>query len=103
VFSPDGRILFRSFEDDDSRQSDFWTMRHDGRDLEQLTHFEQGTLVLSASYSPDGEWIVYGSGGAGGADLHVMRADGSESRVLTSTKWWDSAPDWAPATRREQP
>ena len=60
VFSPDGLILFRSFEDGDA-QSDFWTVRPDGTHLTQLTHFKAPTLVTSASYSPDGAWIVYGS------------------------------------------
>jgi TolB protein len=99
VFSPDGLILFRSHEDDESRQSDFWTVRPDGAGLKQLTHFKEGALVTSASYSPDGAWIVYSSDGDGGADLHVMRADGTGQRVLTSTKWWDSAPDWQPTSR----
>jgi Tol biopolymer transport system component len=99
VFSPGGEILFRSFEGDDSRQSDFWTVRPDGSGLRQLTHFKEGTLVTSASYSPDGSSIVYASDGDGGADLYVMRADGSGQRKVTSTKWWDSAPDWEPAAR----
>jgi TolB protein len=100
VFSPGGSILFRSFEGNDSRQSDFWTVRPDGSGLQQLTHFEDGTLVLSASYSPDGAWIVHASNGVGGnADLFVMRADGTGSQPLTRTKSWDSAPDWAPARR----
>ena len=98
VFSPDGLILFRSFEGDDNKQSDYWNVRPDGADLKQLTHFEHGTLLLSASYSPDGASIVYGAGGAGGADLYLMRAEGTGHRRLTSTKWWDSAPDWAPTS-----
>jgi TolB protein len=57
-----------------------------------------GRRVLSASYSPDGAWIVHASDGYGGADLFVMRADGTDNRRLTSTKWWDSAPDWEPAS-----
>jgi TolB protein len=97
VFSPSGSVLFRSYADDDSRQSDFWTVRPDGSDLRQLTHFEEGTLVLSASYSPDGEWIVHATDGvAGNADLYAMRADGTGNRPLTHTKQWDSAPDWGP-------
>ena len=97
VFSPAGAILFRSFEDDDSKQSDYWTVRPDGSGLKQLTHFKSGTLVLSASYSPDGKWIVYASDGEGGnADLYVMHADGSGSRPLIRTQPWDSAPDWSP-------
>jgi Tol biopolymer transport system component len=99
VFSPSGAVLLRSYEDDESRQSDFWTVRPDGSQLRQLTHFKDGTLVTSASYSPDGAWIVYASDGDGGADLYAMRADGSGQRKLTSTKWWDSAPDWGPVAR----
>ena len=97
MFSPSGSVLFRSYANDDSRQSDFWTVRSDGSDLRQLTHFDKGTLVLSASYSPDGAWIVHASDGVGGnADLFVMRADGTGNRPLTHTEAWDSAPDWAP-------
>ena len=99
-FSPDGAILFRSFENDDSKQSDYWTVRPDGSGLKQLTHFQLGTLVLKASYSPDGDWIVYGSDyGNGNADLYVMRADGTGQRQLTRSEWWDSAPDWGPTPR----
>ena len=97
-FSPDGTILFRSYEDDDTQQSDFWTVRPDGTDLAQLTHYEQGTIVLSASYSSDGEWIVHATGGVNGnADVYVMRADGTDNQPVTQTELWDSAPDWGPA------
>lgn len=96
-FAPDGTILFRSFEGDDSRQSDFWTVHRDGTRLRQLTHFEQGTLVLSASYSPDGRWIVHATNGVGdNADVVLMRADGTGKVPVTRTKLWDSAPDWGP-------
>lgn len=97
VFSPAGTILFRSFENDDSQQSDFWTVRPDGSGLKQLTHFKDGTLVRSASYSPDGKWIVHATDGIDGqADLFVMRADGTGNQPLTRTPQWDSAPDWSP-------
>ncbi|WP_028064751.1 TolB family protein [Solirubrobacter soli] len=95
VWAPDGRILFRSFDGQDDKQSDFWNVAADGSGLKQLTHFKAPTLVLSASYSPDGAWIVHASDGIdGNADLYLMRADGSENRPLTRTKLWDSAPDW---------
>lgn len=97
VFAPGGSILFRSFEDDDSRQSNFWTVEPSGDGPRQLTRFAEGTLVRSASYSPDGHWIVHASDGkAGNADLYVMRSDGSGNAPLTRTKAWDSAPDWGP-------
>jgi TolB protein len=98
-FAPDGTILFRSYEGDDSKQSDFWTVRLNGKRLRQLTHFREGTLVLSASYSPDGKWIVHATNGVGGnADVFIMRADGNGNRPVTRTEQWDSAPDWSPAS-----
>ena len=97
-FAPGGSILFRSYEDDETRQSDYWTVRPDGTDLSQLTHYEEGTIVLSASHSSDGEWIVHASGGVNGnADVFVMRADGTGNRPVTQSELWDSAPDWGPA------
>jgi TolB protein len=85
-------------EQDETKQSDYWTVRPDGTDLTQLTHFRQPTLVLSTSYSPDGKWIVYGTDGVdANADVFVMRADGTDCRPVTRTKLWDSAPDWGPA------
>jgi Tol biopolymer transport system component len=99
TFSPDGSILFRSYEDQETRQSQFMTVEPDGTGLRQLTHLKDGTLVLSASYSADGRWIVYAAGVAGGnADLYVMRADGTGRRPLMRTSAWDSAPDWGPGT-----
>ena len=54
--------------------------------------------MLSTSYSPDGKWIVYGTNGVeANADVFVMRADGTDSRPVTRSKLWDSAPDWGPA------
>jgi TolB protein len=98
-FSPDGsKILFRSFEQQESEQSDFWTVHPDGSGLAQLTHFKPGTLVRSAAYSPDGTWIVHATDGVDGqADVFVMRADGSGNQPVTRSKLWDSAPDWGPA------
>jgi Tol biopolymer transport system component len=96
-FAPGGTILFRSYEEDESKQSDFWTVRPDGTDLRRLTHFEPGTIVVSASYSSDGKWIVHATNGVDdNADIFIMRADGSGNRPVTRTKLWDSAPDWGP-------
>jgi TolB protein len=99
-FSPDGStILFRSHEEQETKQSDFWTVHPDGSALTRLTHVKDGTLVRSASYSPDGAWIVHATDGVGGnADIFVMRADGTGNQPVTRTKLWDSAPDWGPAS-----
>jgi TolB protein len=98
AFAPDGTILFRSYEGQDSRQSDYWTVRPDGTDLRRLTHYHDGTVVLSTSYSPDGRWIAHATNGVdGNADVFVMRADGTGDQPVTKTHQWDSAPDWGPA------
>jgi TolB protein len=97
TFSPDGVVLFRSYADEESKQSDYWTVEPRAGKPSRLTHFEDGTLVRSGSFSPDGQWIVHaGDGVDGNADLYVMKADGTGNRPFTRTKAWDSAPDWAP-------
>jgi TolB protein len=96
-FAPDGTVLFRSYANDETRESDYWTVRANGRNLTQLTHYKPGTRVLSTSYSPDGKWIVHATNGVdGNADIFVMRADGTGNQPVTRSKLWDSAPDWGP-------
>jgi Tol biopolymer transport system component len=96
-WSPDGRrILFRAPEHFFAG-SNLWTVRPDGTGLKQLTHFRSTIEVLSASYSPDGKWIVLSrTGRAGQPDLFAIRPDGTGLRQITRTPGWDSAPDWGP-------
>jgi TolB protein len=97
-WSPDGKlILFRSNNDVEGKQSQLYVIRPDGRGLKQLTHFKRGTIVTSASFSPDGRWIVFGKGRGANADVFVMRANGKGMRPVTRTRLWESAPDWGPA------
>jgi Tol biopolymer transport system component len=96
-WSPDcKRILFRAPEGE-CAGSNRYTVRPDGRDLKQLTWFAKATEVLSASYAPDGRWIVFSrTGRAGLPDLYVIRPSGTGLRQLMRTSAWDSAPDWGP-------
>ena len=98
AFSPDGRtVFFRSFAEDDSKQADYYTVDVKTRRTTRLSHFKEGTAVLSGSFSPDGKWIVHATDGVDGqADVFVMRADGNGNRPVTRSKAWDSAPDWGP-------
>jgi TolB protein len=97
-WSPNGKLLlFRSYVDVASKQSQLYLARPDGTGLKQITHFRPGTSVTSASFSPDGRWITFGRSGVGGkADVFVMRVDGTGIRPLTRTRLWDSARDWGP-------
>jgi TolB protein len=96
-WSPDGRhILFRAPEDSFAGSS-LYVIRPDGTGLRQVTRFGAATEVLSASFSPDGEWLVFSrTGRSGRPDIFVIRRDGSGLRQVTRTSAWDSAPDWGP-------
>jgi Tol biopolymer transport system component len=57
------------------------------------TQLTFGGNNAAASYSPDGQWIVFNSlRNNNQADLYIIRADGHLTRQLTS----DSEPDWQP-------
>ena len=100
-WSPGGdRILFTSNQDGPASVSaNLYTVRPDGSGLTQLTHARGGSVqYLSASFSPDGDWITAartpGTGKAGNADVFVMRADGTDLRRVTRSEAWDSSTDW---------
>jgi dipeptidyl aminopeptidase/acylaminoacyl peptidase len=98
-WSPDGRrILFRSHaKSDDPVGSQLYTVRPDGTDLHQISHFPPQTGVLSYSYSPNGHWITVSlTGVSDQPDVYVMRTNGHALRPVTRTPEWDSAPDWGP-------
>jgi TolB protein len=100
VFTADGKVLFRSHEENEALQSQLYTVGVDGTGLRRITSFPDGTLVLSTSVSPDGRWIVLGTKpdrADGDADVAVIAADGSgDPQLLVSSKDWESAPDWSP-------
>jgi Tol biopolymer transport system component len=109
-WSPKGdRISFTSDRDGDY---EIYTIRTDGSELRRLTH-SPGNDAHNA-WSRDGEWIVFTSARRGFkdesalhpfnpqpyGDLYVMRADGSDVRMLTDDQFEDGTPSWIPATRR---
>jgi Tol biopolymer transport system component len=54
-------------------------------------------LPGSASWSPDAQWIVFsGQHGGPGADLHVVRPDGTGLRRLVTGREYALAPTWSP-------
>ena len=98
-WSPDGKwILFHSFVDDKSHQSQIFVIHPDGTGRRQVSRFSRGTHVASSAFSPDGKSIVLSKGPEGGnIDVFTMRLDGTHIQRVTRSKLWDSAPDWGPA------
>jgi TolB protein len=83
------------------------TVRPDGKNVTQLTHTRGNDA--HASWSPDGERIVFTSGRMGFKDeefytsapqpygeIFVMKYDGTEVEQLTDNQWEDGAPAWQP-------
>jgi TolB protein len=100
-WSPDGkRILFYSnWTGPSDVSANLYTIGASGGGLKQLTHANGGTVQhLSATYSPDGKWLVFGkkpgTGKEGNADIFVMRANGTHVRNVTRSTVWDSGADW---------
>jgi Tol biopolymer transport system component len=92
-----GPIVFASDRDGDF---EIFRMRADGKGLRKLT--ANRVEDSCPKWSPDGRRIVFTRLRAYGADLWVMRGDGSrERRLLRSPRYgYDSCPAWSPDGRR---
>jgi Tol biopolymer transport system component len=101
-WSPDGtRILFAAGPKD---RWNLFTIHPDGTGLQQLTHFHGLTKVDGASFSPDGQSIVFSTvvnavnpPGATLNDIFVMTANGTNIQPITRTRNYEGNPDWGPA------
>jgi TolB protein len=93
-------ILFVSTRDGDYA---IYGMNRDGGDEGRLTD-ERGdtstpagtTFQIDPDVSPDGGLIAFASARSGTLDVYVMKADGSDTRRLTTTRGNQSQPSWSP-------
>jgi TolB protein len=112
TWSPRGDwIAFTSKRDGDY---ELYRIRPDGTDLKRLTQSPGNDA--HASFSPDGEWIAFATARQGFKDeavqlllaatfqpygeIAVMRADGSDVRILTDNSTEEGAPVWVPHPSR---
>ena len=108
-WSPAGdRISFTSYRDGDY---EIYTIKPDGTDLRRLTNVPGNDA--HNTWSTDGKWIVFTSARGGFkdeaplhpynpqpyGDIYVMRADGSDVRMLTDNQYEEGTPSWAPLRR----
>ena len=112
AWSPTADLISFTADLDADGDSDIYTVRPDGSGLKRLTHAAGNDA--HQSWSPDGRWIAFTSARQGFKDesvLHpgnpqptgeitVMRADGSDSRVLTDNPFEDGSPAWRPSGQR---
>jgi Tol biopolymer transport system component len=75
----------------------------DGGEIKAVVIASDGRLktAFSASWSPDGEWIVFSGRASKSVDLYIVRADGSYLHQLTDTPIgkWEEAADWTAAVQ----
>ncbi|MGD8363241.1 MAG: hypothetical protein PVJ04_17570, partial [Gemmatimonadota bacterium] len=97
-WAPDGSHILFTIET--AEQSDVYSIRPDGTGRTNLTSREG--YDGNASYSPEGETIVFVStrealaDGHAGRDLWLMDADGSNVRPLTRNQMYEGAPRFSP-------
>jgi len=90
AWSPDGsKIVYSCRVGDGMNPFRICVMNADGSDVQQLTHETDSFSDLTATWSPDGEQVLYHRGTVrpdgtpGGQQLFVMNADGSDQTQLT--------------------
>lgn len=98
-WSPDGTHLVIS-SNCCRALSQVFTMRRDGSQLRQLTHATGGGGPAFASYSPDGQQIVFSSDQLRGPDfdrldLFVMKTDGTHVRRIVDDQPNAVGGDWS--------
>lgn len=97
VVSPDGqRVAYFEYADG---TLNLVTIKLDGTEKARLTHFDDGTWMQRADWSPDGTQIVVAMDRNSQQDLYLVNADGSGIRALNLDKWEDMDPCWAPDGR----
>lgn len=97
-WSPAGDlILYQRFA---AGHWDIWVMNTDGSNQIQIT--DGAGDKTDASFSPDGQWIVYSSDedGLDSANLFIVPVAGGTSTRITFFGGYDGAPSWSPDGER---
>ena len=96
--SPDGsRISY--FSVGKGVRPQIWVMDSDGSDGIALTNPDEDGISRQASWSHDGETIVYSSRKFGDFDIWTMNADGSDKHRITGLPGDEAKPVWSPDGR----
>ena len=100
------RLLYSqgSFSPDSKKFA--FTAQTGGRDVLSIADVASGDVVqydkipvdgvLSPSYSPDGQHIVFSGVADGVTDLYIVDVDGKNLRHITNDRYGDLMPSWSP-------
>ena len=98
-WSPQGQeLLFSRLAP--SGQIALWKVNLTSGQQTQLTHPQQGTDDLEASWAFNGEWIVFGRRARGRSGLWLLPASGGEPQPLLDDEYQNGQPAWLPDSTR---
>jgi TolB protein len=81
-WTPDSKRIVYADMPSHSGGGDIWIIGADGADPRPLT---QGRHCQLPSVTYDGEFIVYSDQASGSFDVHIMKIDGTDSKLLAGT------------------
>lgn len=96
-WTPDGRNLL--IVANQGMESQIALLDTATREIKPLIHTYGLTWDVTASLSPDGQWLAYSEKVTGriGAGIYISRLDGSEKRLLVQLDYWPAfSPVWSP-------
>jgi Tol biopolymer transport system component len=113
TYSPSGDLITFTRRDAKTLDYDIFTMRPDGTEVKKLTTTPGNDS--HSSWSPDGKYILWSSARYGFKDeaplydnsfqpfaqIFTMKADGSDQRALTYSRWEDSMPAIVPPAAKK--
>ena len=91
-YSPDGKRI--AFASDRSGSHEIWVCDRDGSNSVPLTSFG-GPYTADPFWSPDGEWIAFGSVLDTRRCTYVIRSGGGAPRRLTNSSAGESPSGWS--------
>ncbi|MEO2088806.1 MAG: LpqB family beta-propeller domain-containing protein, partial [Gemmataceae bacterium] len=100
AYSPDGKsIAFVSGRDEEAGWG-LYRMDADGKNAKRLADNKVSEVYASPSWSPDGKWIAFFFPVGDGQEIHLIKADGTDQKMLTKSEKKAIDPAWSPDGKR---